>query len=87
MAYLELSREAYDNLIKAAGLKASRVAKICNEQGVWSIEAALEAPPGVAVEEVVDAEPEPQTDTQVAVEPVAESEPDAPPMSGEELMV
>lgn len=48
MAYLELSLEAYDNLIKAAGLKASSVARVCEEQGVWEPQAAEEAPPDVA---------------------------------------
>ena len=48
MAYLELSLEAYDNLIKAAGMKASSVAKVCADQGVWEPQAAEEAPPDVA---------------------------------------
>ncbi len=53
MAYLELSLEAYDNIIKAAGNKASSVARVCEEQGVWEAEASEEAPPDyVPVEEI-----------------------------------
>lgn len=53
MAYLELSLEAYDNIIKAAGLKAASVAKVCEEQGVWEAKAIEEAPPDyVPVEDI-----------------------------------
>jgi len=52
MAYLELSKVAYDNLIKAAGLKASSIAKVCQDQGVWEPQAADEAPPQVAPEDI-----------------------------------
>ena len=52
MAYLELSKEAYNDLIIAAGMKASKVAKVCETQGVWSEEAMDEAPPNVEPEHV-----------------------------------
>lgn len=51
MAYLELSREAYDDIIKAAGIRGGQVAKVCNDQGVWSAEAEAEAPEFSPVEE------------------------------------
>ena len=44
MAYLELTKEAYNDIINAAGLKASAVARVCETQGVWSAEAAAEEP-------------------------------------------
>ena len=52
MAYLELSKEAYNDLIMAAGIKGSKVAKVCETQGVWSEEAMQEAPPNVEPEHV-----------------------------------
>jgi len=48
MAYLELSLEAYNDIIQAAGLKGSKVARVCAEQGHWCGQAADEAPPNVA---------------------------------------
>ena len=45
MAYLELTLEAYDDLIKAAGNRAAQVSKVCRVQGVWTQEAEAEAPP------------------------------------------
>ena len=50
MAYLELSMEAYNDLIIAAGTRAGRVSAVCNAQGVWSKDAQADAP--------VDAVPE-----------------------------
>ena len=44
MAYLELSKEAYNDIIMAAGMKASSVAKVCETQGIWSEAAAAEEP-------------------------------------------
>ena len=52
MAYLTLSKMGYEALIKAAANKAGSVAKVCTEQGIWGGEAILEAPAGVAQEEV-----------------------------------
>ena len=74
MAYLELSLEAYDDLIKAAGLKAGAVAKVCRTQGVWSIEAALEEPTDVEVEETETA----QTNLTFETEPTPAEVPDEP---------
>jgi hypothetical protein len=51
MAYLELTMVAYDNIIKAAGLRGGQVAKVCADQGVWSAEAEAEAPVDAAAEE------------------------------------
>jgi hypothetical protein len=56
MAYLELSLEAYDNLIKAAGMKASSVAKVCAEQGVWEPASEEEAPPEYEAPETITTE-------------------------------
>ena len=50
MAYLEISKEAYNDIIIAAGMRAAQVAKVCEAQGVWSAEAAAEEP--VVTEEV-----------------------------------
>lgn len=47
MAYLELSKEAYNDIIQAAGMKGAKVARVCEDQGVWSAEATQEAPPNV----------------------------------------
>lgn len=47
MAYLELSKEVYNDIIIAAGMKGAKVAKVCETQGVWSEEAMAEAPPNV----------------------------------------
>ena len=43
MAYLELSKEAYDDLLHAAGSRAGQVAKVCNELGVWETTVEEEA--------------------------------------------
>lgn len=92
MQYLVLSREAYNDLILAAGLKAGAVAKVCNEQGVWSKEAQAEAPPGVEMEEVptvqtaLDFEVAAKVDeTKTGTEPVAEPAPEEPQPSAGEL--
>ena len=58
MAYLELSLEAYDDLIRAAGSRAGQIAKVCNEKGVWQTTPDEEA---AAV-----SEPETETETEVA---------------------
>ena len=93
MAYLELSKEAYNDLILAAGMKASRVAKVCELQGVWSEAAAAEEPvvsepiDGVAamsdmlVENEARDEPEPDLGTQ-HIEELLELDADADPLMG-----
>ncbi len=68
MAYLELSLEAYDNLIKAAGNRGAQVSRVCREQGCWEAAAADENP---AIETAVDTETEPvQTDLDLPHGPV-----------------
>ena len=62
MAYLELSKEAYNDIILAAGMKGSKVARVCEAQGVWSPEAQDEAPDNVAEPEKQDAELDPDGD-------------------------
>ena len=50
MTYVSLSKEAFDDVIRAAGNRAAQVAKVFNESGEWSAQAQSEAPPD-AVEE------------------------------------
>ena len=64
MAYLELSLEAYDDLIRAAGSRGGQVARVCNEQGVWETSpeeeavSVSESEPAVCEETVAEVEPE-----------------------------
>ena len=64
MAYFELSKEGFDDLIKAAGSRAGQVAAVCNAKGVFEAtpdeEAAEVAEPDVTPEvaDEVDAEAE-----------------------------
>ena len=44
MAYLELSFEGYENLIKAAGNRGAQISKVCREQGTWEDAASEEDP-------------------------------------------
>ncbi len=74
MAYLELSLEAYDDLIRAAGSRAGQIAKVCNEKGVWQTtpdeEAAAVSEPETETETAPpdDAQQEEQDVTEVSVD-------------------
>ena len=69
--YLELTLTAYDNMIKAAGNRGGSVARVCHEQGVWSVEAEKAAPADVAEPDPLLGEPE----------VISEPEPEAPPVA------
>ncbi len=78
--YLALSKEAYDDLIRAAGLKAGAVAKVCNDKGIWGSEAQADAPPNAVEEPLQQYEgPSEEHAHSTGADPVTESPPEEPP--------
>ncbi len=72
MAYLELTMEAYEDVLNAAGNRRGQVALKINELGVFETTPAEEE---VAVAEP-EVEPEVETPTEAATEECAEEEPE-----------
>ena len=82
MAYLELSKEAFDDLIRAAGSRAGQVANVCNTQGVFETTPAEEESE-VAEPEVAPEVEEPSLADSERLDEVTEAQSEEAPLDDE----